>query len=201
MVTQATINLLRHGETTGGMRYCGSTDHALTETGWRQMWASVERTPMQWQHIITSPLQRCARFAQALAERCAIPLIEEARLREIHLGAWEGRSAAELMLTDAAALARFWQNPLDYPPPQAEHLLAFRARILAAWHDIQVRFAGQHILLVTHSGVMRLLVCHIQQRPMQHLLEIEVPYAAMKTVEVIWHDKGCQATLKTGHSA
>jgi alpha-ribazole phosphatase len=199
--TKAYIDLLRHGDIGNAERYCGSSDHALTEAGWQQMWRRVERAPRRWQHIITSPLIRCAHFAQALAERCAIPLTQDARIQEIHFGEWEGRTAAELMRIDADALARFWQNPLENPPPQAEHLLDFKARVLAAWQDIQAQFAGQNVLLITHGGVMRVLLCHIRQQPLERLLEFDVPYAAMHAVEVKWHENGCQLTLKSDNSA
>ncbi|TYP94491.1 MULTISPECIES: histidine phosphatase family protein [Nitrosomonas] len=193
----AFIDLLRHGDTGHGGRFCGSTDHALTEAGWQQMWMRVEQTPRHWKHIITSPLKRCAHFAQALSERYAIPLTQDARLQEIHFGEWEGRTAAELMQIDAEALVRFWQNPLDNPPPQAEHLLDFKARVLTAWHDIHTRFANQNILLITHSGVMRILLCHLRQQSLQQLLNFDVPYAAMRTVETEWHENSYRLTLKS----
>ena len=55
------LDLLRHGETEqGGLR--GSLDDALTEKGWAQMRDAVaEAGP--WQVLVSSPLQRCARFA------------------------------------------------------------------------------------------------------------------------------------------
>ncbi|SFL98038.1 histidine phosphatase family protein [Nitrosomonas communis] len=197
MTTVAYIDLLRHGDTGNGGRFCGSTDHVLTEVGWQQMWGSVEQAPRQWQHIITSPLKRCAHFAQMLAERYTIPLTQDARLQEIHFGEWEGCTPVELMQTDAEALVRFWQNPLDNPPPQAEHLLDFKARVLGAWQDVHTQFANQNILLITHSGVMRILLCHLRQQSLQQLLNFDVPYAAMQTVEAKWHENGCRLTLKS----
>jgi broad specificity phosphatase PhoE len=56
------LDLLRHGETElgGGLR--GSLDDALTDKGWQQMRAAVvEQGP--WDRLVSSPLQRCARFA------------------------------------------------------------------------------------------------------------------------------------------
>ena len=62
------LDLLRHGETElgGGLR--GSLDDALTANGWVQMReAVVARGP--WDRLISSPLQRCARFAEELGAR------------------------------------------------------------------------------------------------------------------------------------
>lgn len=178
------IDLLRHGETENSQRYCGSTDYPLTQLGWAQMWHTVEKNPSRWQQIITSPLARCTDFARVLGQRYLIPVTQDARLREIHFGEWEDRSAAELMQTDADALSRFWRNPLNHPPPHGEYLLDFEARVLSAWHNIRQQYTGKRILLITHSGVIRVIMCHIQQHPLERLLELEVSHAGIKHVSI-----------------
>ncbi len=184
MKTTTIIDLMRHGETQGGHVFLGSTDTPLNEHGWLQMWNTVEKNSPGWDHIITSPLIRCAQFAQALAQRYTIPLIEDARVQELHFGQWEGHSAAELMQTDAAALTRFWQNPMQFTPPNAERLSDFNTRVLCAWHHIIDQYAGKKILLITHGGVIRTLLCHILQHPIERLLELEIEHAAMRRIRV-----------------
>ena len=179
-----TVDLLRHGETEGHLRFCGSTDHPLTEQGWRQMWLTATREAAPWRHIVTSPLHRCAAFAEALGRSHAIPVAHDIRLREIHFGAWENQSAAGLLQTQADALTRFWQNPVDFPPPQSEYLLDFQTRVLTAWNEITTRFTGQHILLVTHGGVIRIIRCHLQQHPLTRLLELNVRHAQLFRVRI-----------------
>lgn len=179
-----TVDLLRHGETEGHHRFCGSTDHPLTEHGWQQMWRATTPEAAPWQHIVTSPLRRCAAFAAALGQSHAIPVVHDTRLREIHFGAWENQSATSLMETQANALTRFWQNPINSPPPQGEYLLNFQARVLAAWHEITTRFSGQHILLITHGGVIRVIRCHLQQHPIDRLLELDVRHAQIFRVRI-----------------
>ncbi len=178
------IDLLRHGETENSNRYCGSTDYPLTQLGWTQMWNAIEKNPSQWQQIITSPLARCANFAQALGQRYSIPVIQDTRIQEIHFGDWEDQSAAELMQTSTDDLSRFWHNPLSYPPPNAEYLLDFEARVLSAWYEIQQQFTGKKVLLITHSGVIRVIICHIQRHPLKRLLEFEVNHADIKQVSI-----------------
>lgn len=189
------IDLLRHGETENSDCFNGSTDNPLTELGWSQMQASVNHTPAAWQLIITSPLIRCAQFAQALSTQHSIPITQDKRIQEIHFGQWEGHTAKALMQTDAAALTRFWQNPLQYPPPQAEHLRDFEQRVLAAWHDICEQSTVQNVLLVTHGGVIRIILCHILQHPIEHLMAFQVEHAALKRVQITKHQGTTQAQL------
>jgi len=176
------IHLLRHGETEGGPRYRGSSDDALSPRGWEQMWAAVGEAG--WDRIVASPLARCAAFAQALAERRGIPLEIDERLREMHFGAWEGRTAVEIMAQDADALTRFWQNPAAYPPPEGEYLADFQARVLESWREIVRASAGQRVLLVSHGGPIRVVLCDIRQHPVERLLELDVAHAALLAVRV-----------------
>ena len=96
------LDLLRHGVTERGGGLRGSLDDELTAEGWAQMRAAVASAG-PWQALVSSPLRRCAAFAEELAARLGLPLQLEADLRELHFGAWEGRSAADLMHEHVAA--------------------------------------------------------------------------------------------------
>ncbi|MEX6502592.1 alpha-ribazole phosphatase family protein [Pseudomonas zhanjiangensis] len=169
------LELLRHGETEQGGGLRGSLDDALTETGWAQLRAAVEGAG-PWDRLISSPLQRCARFAEELAAQRGLPLSLEPALQELHFGAWEGRSAAELMVSDADALGRFWADPYAFTPPGGEPLVDFEARVLGAVQRLQLRHAGERLLLITHGGVMRLLLAGARGLPQQDLLQVNVAH-------------------------
>ncbi len=189
MDTNNVIDLLRHGETAGGARFRGSTDDALTEVGWTQMRTATEQGAPGWDRIISSPLKRCADFACELGQQHSLPVSLDERFQEMHFGAWEGCSAAELMATDADALTRFWNDPLRHTPPQAEPLADFELRVMSAWRDVVSRYAGENILLVTHGGVIRVLLCHTRQHPIERLLEFEVGHASIQRIH-IGHPQG-----------
>ncbi|MDD0975845.1 alpha-ribazole phosphatase family protein [Pseudomonas fontis] len=172
------LDLLRHGETElgGGLR--GSLDDALTEQGWAQMREAVVAGG-PWDRLITSPLQRCARFAEELAGLRGVPLSVEADVQELHFGEWEGRSAAELMQSDEAGLGKFWADPYAFTPPGGEPVEAFAARVQGALARLQQKHAGERVLLVTHGGVMRLLLAQARGLPREQLLQVEVRHGAL----------------------
>lgn len=176
----AIIDLLRHGETEDGARYHGSMDVALSGRGWQQMWSAV--SGRSWNRIVSSPLVRCANFARALARHRAIPLEFDERLREMHFGEWEGRTAAELMARDAEALARFWQDPFAHPPSGAEPVRRMQARVLSAWEALLRDEPERRILLVSHGGPIRVILCHVLRWPIERLLEIEVGHASLRSL-------------------
>jgi alpha-ribazole phosphatase len=172
------IGLLRHGETETGKVYRGWTDDPLTATGWQQMRESTTRLT-QWDLIVSSPLQRCACFARQFAETHAIPYQKDARLKEIDFGQWEGCSAKEIMATSPTALQNFWRDPIAHPPPGGESLDQFQSRVIETWEKLSIDFAQQKMLLVTHGGVIRVLLSHLQNTDLNRLFEIEVKHAAI----------------------
>ena len=177
------LDLLRHGETElgGGLR--GSLDDALTAKGWEQMRAAVVAQG-PWDRVISSPLQRCARFAEELGAQLEVPVSLEKDLQELHFGAWEGQSAAALMETDAEALGLFWADPYSFTPPEGEPVSDFSERVLGAVARLHQAYAGERVLLVSHGGVMRLLLARARGLPREQLLNVEVGHGALFSLHV-----------------
>lgn len=178
-----TIDLMRHGEPIGGNKYRGHLDDPLSEKGWAQMRAAVGEC-CYWDAIVTSSLCRCADFAQELAVRHRLTLKRDDRLIEIGFGAWEGRTAAELMAEDNDALLRFWTDPLNNTPPGGEPLPVFQQRVIAAWQELLHDYAGKRVLLVMHAGTIRLLLSHVLDMPLDRMFRIAVPNAALSRVRI-----------------
>ncbi|KGE66345.1 MULTISPECIES: alpha-ribazole phosphatase family protein [Pseudomonas] len=177
------LDLLRHGETElgGGLR--GSLDDALTANGWAQMrTAVVAQGP--WDRLVSSPLQRCARFAEELGAQLKLPVSLEKDLQELHFGAWEGHSAADLMETDAEGLGLFWADPYSFTPPEGEPVSAFSDRVLGAVARLHQAYAGERVLLISHGGVMRLLLARARGLPREQLLNVEVGHGGLFSLRV-----------------
>lgn len=172
------LSLLRHGETERGAGFRGSLDDALTPEGWAQMRAAVAK-PGGWVRVISSPLQRCARFAETLE----LPVHLEPDLRELHFGAWEGLSTAQVHAQDEQALGRFWADPYGYTPPKGEPVAAFAERVGRAVEALAAAYAGEHVLVITHGGVMRLLLAAARQLPRERLMEVVVAHGGLHTLE------------------
>ncbi|MBA1203800.1 alpha-ribazole phosphatase family protein [Pseudomonas capeferrum] len=177
------LDLLRHGETEQGGGLRGSLDDALTAKGWAQMREAVANHG-GWDVLVSSPLQRCGLFADELGARLRLPVFRDPALQELHFGQWEGRSAAQLMETDADALGRFWTDPYAFTPPEGEPVAAFAERVTAAIQRMRSRHAGKRVLLVTHGGVMRLLLASARGLPREQLLQVEVGHGALMRLRV-----------------
>lgn len=157
------IDFLRHGEPVGGRRYRGDgADDPLTERGWQQMWASVgEQLP--WSRIVSSPMQRCSVFAEALREKHSLPVHIERRFREVGVGRWEGLGHNEIEARWPEEYRAFYQDPQCNRPQGAEPLEAFGQRVKDALMELFTSHPGEHILVIAHAGVIRAALGYVLQ--------------------------------------
>ena len=171
------VHLLRHGETEGGVRYWGGMDVALSSRGWLQMRTAVAGG--SWDLIVSSPLRRCAAFAEALAQELGVPCRLEADLREMSFGRWEGYSTAELMQRDAERLRLFWFDPSVHTPPGGEPLGELQTRVMAVWQRLSTASDCGRTLVVTHGGPIRVLRAVQSRTPLSALLTIDALHATL----------------------
>ena len=163
------IDIIRHGEPVGGRRYRGySIDDPLTEKGWTQMHSAVPENP-RWQHIVSSPLQRCLAFTQELANDLQISYSIEDNIKEIGFGEWEGKSPADIVAEDSEALNLFYKDPVNNRPAGAEPLHAFSERVWHAYQSIIENNPHKHVLIVAHAGVARAITANILKVSLEHV--------------------------------
>lgn len=182
-VTSTYIDLLRHGEVKGGSCYRGITDDPLSTTGWAQM-QNKTASQSDWDIIICSPLSRCHAFAQVLADKLQCPLINTPALQEINFGDWEGKTATQI---NPQLLAQFYADPVNFSVPNGEHFVDFQLRTLDAWQNLLKTHKGKHILIITHAGVIRVILANILGIDTQHSFRLKITHACLSGIEC-FHD-------------
>lgn len=183
-----TIDLLRHGECEGGQIFRGRTDTPLSENGWQQMRAAVEALKdsdqFPWQQIISSPLQRCAKFSRQLSEQENISLSLNKSFQEMDFGDWDGRLTDEVFAAEREKVEAFWEDPTVFSPPGGESLEIFQTRLQQAWDELIEAHKGQSVLLVCHGGVMRVLIAQLLKMPSSALPRLSVPYGCVSRIQI-----------------
>lgn len=188
MTTVTTIDLLRHGACEGGEIFRGSSDVALSDDGWLQMRKAVVNEN-GWDLVLCSPLQRCARFAEELAQERRLALRSEPRLREIHFGDWENRTHVDVQREHGDLLRQFWRDPFSITPPNGESMAVFRDRVMTPMRELQEEYRGRHVLVVTHGAVIRVLLCEWLRLSYEAFSSFAVPYASFSRVR-LYHQDG-----------
>jgi len=169
-----TLLLVRHGSTAWNAsgRLQGATDIALSAEGEREVRA-LRPLVDAWSPAaaVCSPLQRAATTARLLTGGV---VAADARLAEIGLGEWEGRTAAEI-----GDDVRSWRRG-ELVPPLGEAAEAARARVLAAMRDAAA--LGETVLVVTHGGVVRAALGALVGLATRHIAP--VPPASLTVIEL-----------------
>ena len=177
-----TVDLLRHGEPEGGDILRGRVNPELTSRGWRQMEAAAERAGAHWTHLISSPLRRCRDFAHHLAGGRGLALQIDEQWQEIDYGDWDGMDITEWRKLAAPQFQSFREDLTALAPPNGETFLAFRDRVQGAWENLAGLPDGSHMLIVTHGGVMRVILPTVLGMPLNQSSPLHIPFACLSRV-------------------
>jgi probable phosphoglycerate mutase len=184
-MTTLRVFLLRHGEIAVGpeRRFVGRRDLPLTETGVRQarMWGEILRAT-HFASVYSSDLTRCVDTAKIIAERRGLPIERLLELREICLGEWEGLTVEEVRNRFPTEWRKRGANLAGYGPPGGESFLDVQARAVAAFERAVSRADGD-LLIVAHSGVNRVILCHVLGLPAAHLMRFSQDYGCLNVIE------------------
>lgn len=157
--------LIRHGQTkhNNDRRYQGSTDTPLNETGELQAKEIAKRlSDKKFAAIYSSDLQRAVQTAEFIAKKHKLVVKQDERLREISFGDWEGMSYDEIQKISPDLLEKWINDPTNISPPNGETLNQLASRVKSAIDEIKSKYkAEESVLLVTHGGVIRTLLCTV----------------------------------------
>lgn len=157
--------LARHGETAGNreMRYLGVRDEPLSPSGVEQagrLAAALASLPLA--AVYASPLQRTAATAHRIAAAVSgreLAVRFDPRLREQDFGAWEGLTRAEVLAGEGREALLAWESDFSTTPPGGESLSAVQERALGLVADLAAAHGGEQIVLVSHVGPIKALLC------------------------------------------
>lgn len=170
-MTLRRVLLLRHGQTEYNLagRLQGHLDTKLTERGQEQAAAAAPRLACDaFDRIISSDLSRAHETALAVAEACGMTVTVDPRLRETHLGDWQGATVADVEASQPGAIGA-WRADPSWAPPGGESRVHVVARSMPVVEDLDVEFAAdptaRTVLLVAHGGLIAGLVCGLLDLP------------------------------------
>jgi probable phosphoglycerate mutase len=111
--------------------------------------------------IISSPLRRAFEFATRIRFGLGanLDLRPEARLREVDLPRWEGLEISSVERNQPEVYRAWRERPDCFEmAPGLKPVPELYARAASFWREMSGQFAGETVLLVTHSGTIRALV-------------------------------------------
>ena len=150
---------IRHAQTDLAGTFCGHTDPAVNARGQQQLRDLIQRVAHESiDAIYSSDLSRAVTTANALAQAFGAPVIASIALREIHFGQWEGRTWNEIERRDTAYAKRWTEAFPHLPAPDGERFADFETRVRSEVDRLSILAQDRRIAVVTHAGVMRLVL-------------------------------------------
>ena len=171
-MTAARLIIWRHGRTEWNVdaRFQGQADLPLDGVGYAQAVRAAEvLAAYRPTGLYSSDLSRSYQTAAALAERTGLEIITDKRLREIHVGSWEGLLGAEVKAADPDLARRLWageevrRSPTGESPSEvAERMAEALTEIVEAAEDRST------VVVVTHGLSGRVGACRFVGLPLEH---------------------------------
>lgn len=165
-MTAAQLVVLRHGRTewnaTGRLQ--GQADIPLDERGVAQAEQAAQvLAELAPSAIYASDLTRARQTAEPLARRCGLRVVTDPRLREIHVGSWEGLTIDDALELAGPQEAKRWLAGEDVRrSPTGETVAEVGERAAAALDEIGLAApAGSTVVAVMHGLAARAGVCRL----------------------------------------
>ncbi|NDK88355.1 histidine phosphatase family protein [Gordonia desulfuricans] len=169
--------LLRHGQTgyNAGGRMQGQLDTDLSELGVQQAktaaTALAEKNPIL---IRSSDLRRARDTAEALSVATGLDVDTDVRLRETHLGQWQGMTHTEVDVAMPGARGT-WRDDATWRPPGGESRVDVAARVTPLIDELVAGVPGwgtgdtpeAPVVLVAHGGVIAALTAALLDLPVE----------------------------------
>jgi probable phosphoglycerate mutase len=188
------IFLIRHGETKRHAEriFLGQTDVPLSDAGRAQAADAARRLldcGAKADLIHTSDLARAAETAEIIAEtlrrkRGAAPIVRpDARLREMHLGEWDGRFIREMEEGSPDEYARRGANILTWKRGHdGENYYDLRYRV-TKWMGAVLPCARE-LVAVAHGGVIKVILAEFSDMTPAAAWALEIPRGAVLRLDV-----------------
>jgi len=167
--------MLRHGQTDFnlGSRMQGQLDTELSELGRVQAVAAAEVLgKLRPLRIVSSDLRRAYDTAIKLGERTGLKVWVDDRLRETHLGDWQGLTHTQID-TEVPGARLAWREDATWAPHGGESRVDVAARSLPLvaelvsvdpeWGD--PNHADRPVVLVAHGGLIAALSAALLRLP------------------------------------
>jgi len=187
------IDLIRHGACLDEAFLRGQSPAELSPLGEEQMQAVFSSLACSNHQtnpdlVVVSPANRCLKpvlsFYQTKERLTNIQICSA--FQERHFGVWDGLSYKEVKSLYFNELQCYLNNPFEYDIEQAESLTSFENRVLPDFEQLLAQTSAEsvnHVVIVTHGGVMRVLLKHILGLQNEALFQFEIGFATRIRLE------------------
>jgi 2,3-bisphosphoglycerate-dependent phosphoglycerate mutase len=192
------VIIVRHGETEWNIKSIrqGNLDSRLTEKGMAQAKALAQRLAREsFTALYSSDLGRAVQTAQEISSVTGHEIVTDARLRERHLGIFQGLNGEEIKTKHPEEYKLHRSLGPNYVIPGGESTRQQVERNVAFLNDLAIKHRGEQVVVVTHGGVVSGFFRHTLAIPLEAPRRFEFVNAGLN---VFVHDEGNWMLLTWG---
>jgi broad specificity phosphatase PhoE len=199
--------LVRHGATAWNLerRFIGHEDIPLAPLGRTQArWVGRRLRLEHIAAIYSSDLQRAHETATIIAQQCSLqrPVLVSSAWREMFFGDWEGLTYAQIADQYKHPLD-FFSDPINHPSPGGETFSHLLERVQIAFAQLAQDAANGgidptnqgDIVLVSHAGPLRVLLCLLLGIPLEHLRQLRLDHGSLSAIDFLPAAEDVAATV------
>lgn len=176
------VYLVRHTETVCEKGICyGQSDVGIREP-YDVIFESILNQLPEEAILYSSPLQRCSILAKHIQKNTKIEfIIEDSRLMEMDFGDWELKSWDAI---PREVLDPWMEDFVTVNVPDGESFVDLDYRVREFLDNDIPKTHAKPIIIVSHSGVIRSILCKINNLPLQEAFKTTLDYGAVIKVEM-----------------
>jgi len=158
------VCLIRHTKPDISTKVCyGQSDLGLAPDFKKAFLDIKEQLPFIPDIIFSSPLKRCRMLSEYIKDDMEV--FYDERLKELNFGRWEKQAWNDIPQKE---LNPWMEDFVNIAPPEGESLMMLHKRVMAWWNALPHQ-SNKKVIVVTHSGVIRVLLTHLKNLPLKDI--------------------------------
>ena len=180
--------IVRHGVTNFNKlgKYQGQYDTALQPKGIEQAEATAKATAARYKldAVYSSDLSRAIRTAEPFAKQFGLEVQTDPAFRELDVGEWTHQLASDIEKKYPELMVSYKNSLGEFRFPGGESFEDAASRSSSALERIAKAHDGKTVLIVSHGGTIRAMICSLLGYPIKELSRVSpVGNASVTVVE------------------
>jgi alpha-ribazole phosphatase len=170
------IHVIRHTAVENPENLCYGFAEISLQKGYIEGFKTLD-IDKDYDVIVSSPSQRC----RLLAEFFKFDYQTDERLREMNFGSWELKKWTDIPEDE---INPWYKDFVNVKASGGENLLEMQTRVLSFWQDLIWKKDKEKVLIITHAGVIRLILQAVLRFPLENMFSIQIDYGKKVIIHV-----------------
>lgn len=174
---------IRHGDIGRKNQYIGKTDLPLSSLGKKQVENLLPLlVDLKITTVYCSPFLRCRQSYDCL--KLSVPPQLTKEIREVDFGDWEEKTFSEISAESPGLIEKWATMEGNFTFPEGENLTSFHSRIISFVETKLKNHTEEIVLIITHGGVIRHLVCYLLGLSFNDYLKFKIDYGSLTVIDL-----------------